>query len=157
MCTPGNRAGVIRTLSRDTQLVIPQGAVGRIVNQAPSQVRTPVGYGDELYELAPVDGGDILPGAAASAAGSAADNVFPSAHAGRYWHRSAPGEPPMIEAGQVITKGEPIGLIEVMKTFGRVLYEPTAGLPEKARVVRVLAGDGSEVSLGDPLIEIEPA
>jgi biotin carboxyl carrier protein len=53
--------------------------------------------------------------------------------------------------------GDPIGLIEVMKTFGRVLYQPDDTLLTRARVVRVLAADGAEVNPGDALLEIEPA
>jgi biotin carboxyl carrier protein len=43
-----------------------------------------------------------------------------------------------------------------MKTFTRVQYGG-AGLPERARVVAVLANDGDDVEQGSALFELEPA
>lgn len=158
LCSPGMDAGVIRTLGRATSLVIPAGVTGRIVSDPPERVHEPVGYGDPLYELAPldVDGGELDADAAAGGAESAG-RVFAAPHPGRFWHRAAPGEPPLVEPGDVLEDGVPVGLIEVMKTFGRVPYRPGDGLPARARVVRLVAADGAEVNRGDPLLEVEPA
>ena len=61
----------------------------------------------------------------------------------------------------MITAGQTIGLIEVMKTFTHLAYTPEDkggnALPTRARVVRIVAGDGDEVAEGDPLFEVEPA
>ena len=56
-----------------------------------------------------------------------------------------------------MSPGTPIGLVEVMKTFARIPYAAQGGLPERARVVRLIAGDGDEIQRGDPLLEVEPA
>ena len=48
-----------------------------------------------------------------------------------------------------------VGLIEVMKTFTHLAYTADGGLPENARIVRVLVGDGDEVREDDPLLEVE--
>jgi acetyl-CoA carboxylase biotin carboxyl carrier protein len=44
-------------------------------------------------------------------------------------------------------------LLEVMKTFHRVTYGGP-GLPDTARVVRVLIADGDDVNAGDPLLAL---
>jgi hypothetical protein len=43
-----------------------------------------------------------------------------------------------------------------MKTFTQVVYRADGVLPERARAVRWLAADGSDVNEGDPLLEIAP-
>jgi biotin carboxyl carrier protein len=70
--------------------------------------------------------------------------------------------------GLLLAPGQAVGLIEVMKTFAQVQYRPdvtgVAGatgkgrpLPERARIVRLIAADGAEVARGAPLFEVEPA
>src|SRR5688572_19734661 len=76
---------------------------------------------------------------------------------GRFYHRPAPGEPAFADAGAPLADGQPIGLIEVMKTFTHVPYSAGAGLPARARLVRFVASDGGDVRQGDPLIEVGPA
>ena len=152
---PGQRAGYLVTLGRARALVVPPGVSGVVTGERPEAVRAPVGYGTVLYEL---EGLDAL--GSASVAGDAAAQgddglVFASPQTGRFWHRQSPAEPPLIEAGMELSSGQAIGLIEVMKTFTQVTYKPTGALPERARVVRVAAGDGVEIAQGAPLFEVE--
>jgi biotin carboxyl carrier protein len=60
-----------------------------------------------------------------------------------------------VSPGAEIADGTPVGLIEVMKTFNHVVYRSSAGLPPRARVKRLVAGDGADVRQGDVLIELE--
>ena len=69
--------------------------------------------------------------------------------AGIFYCRPAPDEPPFKSAGEVVSVGETVGLIEVMKSFFPLEAE-TAG-----RLVRFLAKDGAEIEAGDVLAEIE--
>jgi acetyl-CoA carboxylase biotin carboxyl carrier protein len=71
--------------------------------------------------------------------------------------KRAPDQPPFVEVGALVEAGTPLGLIEVMKTFSHVVYQPTAGLPARARITRVLAEDGADLEVGTPLLEVEPA
>lgn len=156
--TPGAVAGTLVALGAATLLVVPAGAIGRIVSPRPERVREPVGYGQIVYELAPLDGAlgaFETTGAQAAASG---DGLFVRApHSGRFWQRAAPGEPPLVATGAVLEHGQAIGLIEVMKTFSHVRYEPVGELPARARVLRIVVDDGAEVSEGDPLLEVESA
>jgi biotin carboxyl carrier protein len=47
--------------------------------------------------------------------------------------------------------GQPVGLIEVMKTFNPILYGG-GELPDEAEVVALAAEDESEVRAGQPLV-----
>jgi biotin carboxyl carrier protein len=156
----GEVAGVLVTLGHAFELVVPEGVAGVVRNAAPEPVHAPVGYGAVLYEL-DVEARAAVPSAASVATSpeSTARGVlaFRSPSAGRFWHRTAPGEPPLASAGDVLEPGRAIGVIEVMKTFTLVQYAATGSLPARAKVVRVLAADGSEVADKAPLLEIEPA
>ena len=150
-------AGVVITLGETVELVVPSGVFGRVISPRPERVRAPVGYGDVLYELAPLES---IEGADTAAAGASADSgapVFPAPHSGRFWRRSSPSDPNFVDEGDAVEAGTTLGLIEVMKTFTHVTYAASSGLPERGRVARFLVGDGDEVTEGDALAEIEPA
>lgn len=155
--TPGAPAGVLTCLDVPHELVVPDGIIGRVVNARPERIQAPVGHGTLLYELAPVEEGGAF--AAEEGGLGDADNLLAvrAPHSGRFWHRSSPSDPPLIEEGRTLSAGSAVGLIEVMKTFTLLHYEPSGNLPERARVLRILAADGTEVDNGAALIEVEPA
>jgi acetyl-CoA carboxylase biotin carboxyl carrier protein len=69
---------------------------------------------------------------------------------GVFYLASSPGAPAYVMAGQQITVGHVIGLIEAMKLFNEIKSD-TAG-----RVIRVVAETGKLVKAKQPLIEVEP-
>ena len=154
----GQVAGVIRKLGQDFELCVPAGVSGRVLNARPELINAPVSYGSLLYSLAALSSEEPEAGPSSAAAlDSSGAPSFRSPHAGRFWHRPAPNEPAFVELGQVIQSGEPIGLIEVMKTFTHLNYEATGSLPQRAKVARILVEDGDEVSEGDVLLELQPS
>lgn len=157
--TPGMEAGVVRSLGRTFRLVVPEGVVGRVDSSPPGRVHEPVAFGTVLYELAPLDtrSGGVEDAGPKRRREERDDRIFRAPHAGRFWHSPSPEEPPFVTAGAELEDGQPVGLIEVMKTFGRVLYRAEDALPRKAKVVKVLVEDGGDVDAGDPLLELEPA
>ena len=54
---------------------------------------------------------------------------------------------------EYLAAGQTVGLIEVMKTFHRVLYGGPE-LPPSARIERVVANDGDDLSAGDVIVEL---
>lgn len=154
----GQAAGAIESLGVSSTLVVPPGVSGRIVSPPPQRVHEPVGWGSELFELAPIApvGG---PGDAAlgteSAPAAAGNLTVRAPYSGRFWQRASPSDPPYLAPGDVISAGARLGLIEVMKTFTHLHYEPGTRLPARARAVRWLVNDGDEIASEQPLLAIE--
>jgi acetyl-CoA carboxylase biotin carboxyl carrier protein len=153
---PGQLAGVILTAGRSIELRVPAGVHGRIANAPRPRTQAPVGYGDVLYELQPVDGA-VADELADQAAADESGLILKATQSGRFYHRPAPDEPAYASPGDELVDGQAIGLLEIMKTFSQVAYGSAAGLPGRAILVRFLAEDGGEIREGDGLIEVEPA
>lgn len=68
---------------------------------------------------------------------------------GQFFRRPDPAAPPFAAAGDSISAGSAIGLVEIMKTFTPVDAE------ESGHFVRYLVEDEDMVMPGDPLYEIE--
>jgi len=156
---PGQPAGALLTLGHASTLIVPADAHGVVTSASPASAREPVGFGDALYELAAVSGSSAAVSAAPRADESAREGslVLRSPQTGRFYHRPSPGDPAFVSEGSIVEDGRPVGLIEVMKTFSHVPYVATEGLPKRAKIVRMLAGDGADVKQGAPLLEVEPA
>ena len=157
--TSGQEAGSLLRLGHASVLIVPEGVAGQITTRRPERVHQPVSFGDVLYELAPFSDaqGDPLKAASQSEEDAGSALHFRAPQAGRFYHRPAPTDPPFVAAGDALEAGHPIGMIEVMKTFTHVTWTPVAPLPERARFVRYLVEDGSDVAEGAALCEVEPA
>jgi 3-methylcrotonyl-CoA carboxylase beta subunit len=150
---PGMPLGRLERVGGAVTLLAPQGVAG-VVCAAPLQ--GPVGFGQALLRIQPMDG--ALPMPVASAEELSTDLVVRAPQAGRFYHRPSPDRPIYVEAGDELKRGQTLGLIEVMKTFFQVrLGDPDtgAGLPERVRVVRHLVKHGADVAQGQPLLELE--
>lgn len=152
---PGQHAGALLAAAGATRLLVPDGVRGRVVNELRERVQAPVGYGEVLYELAPIDAGAGDAAAADVSAPGEEGLVLRATQTGRFYHRPAPDEPPYAELGSEVTDGQAIGLLEVMKTFSQVPYQAKGGLPARATLVRWLVEDGAEIRKGDALLEVE--
>lgn len=75
---------------------------------------------------------------------------IPSPLPGVFYRRPSPEEPPFVEEGQKVKKGDPIGLVEVMKNF----YEIHAN--ENGVLVRFLVNDQDVIDSGQPVAEVKP-
>lgn len=66
------------------------------------------------------------------------------------FHRApSPGAPPFVEVGQVIEQGQELFIIEAMKVFSTVKAD------RGGKVVGIVANDGEDVELGQPILELE--
>jgi acetyl-CoA carboxylase biotin carboxyl carrier protein len=55
--------------------------------------------------------------------------------------------------GDIVQHGQTIGLLEVMKTFNRLVYQGDA-LPERATIERVVPNDGDDVIRGNVILAL---
>lgn len=157
LVAPGEAAGVLTRLGTSFELRLPAGAHGAIVSDPPELVRKPVGFGDVLYRLAPLDAAHAPKTASPSKTEAPTSAlVLRAPQSGRFYHRPAPGEEPFVTVGAVVKDGQPVGMIEVMKTFSHVIWRATRDAPARVRVVALSAADGADVKAGDVLLELEP-
>jgi acetyl-CoA carboxylase biotin carboxyl carrier protein len=156
---PGSDVGVLDQLNRRFRLLMPEGAAGLVTDGLPPLRKVAVEYGQILFELQPVEAA-----AAAGTAGKmtardgkegaelAADaRTIVSPTDGVFYRKPSPDAPPFVEKGSRIKRGQPVGLVEVMKTFNQILYDGP-GVPDEAEVVEVRASDAQEVAAGQVLI-----
>lgn len=153
----GQDCGTLLVLGRAHTLVAPAGTRGRIANAPPERLHAPLSFGTCVYELEPLSAEPAAARAQAELARTSSALVLRSPQTGRFYHRPGPGEPAFVEAGRAIGEGQPVGLIEVMKTFTHVVHRASGALPASVRVVRYLVADGADVKQGQPLVEYESA
>ncbi|MCH2102130.1 MAG: hypothetical protein MK209_09435 [Planctomycetes bacterium] len=153
----GDDCGTLVVLNRMRRLVLPEGVAGFVANAPPKRKYEPVGFGTKLFELHPIDETNELGASIETTTPNQAVNglVITAPQDGRFYRRSAPGEPVFAEPGEDLQVGRTVGLLEVMKTFNPVKYQPGATLPNHARLVRFLVDDASDVEEGQALIEVE--
>ena len=82
--------------------------------------------------------------------GSEAQNGFISAPMpSRFYRSPAPDEPPFVKVGDIVAMGEPVAVLEVMKT-----YNPVEA-PFNCEILEVLAEDGEAVEYSQPLFRVK--
>ena len=159
LVVPSGRVGRLEVLGQLYVLVAPEGAHGLVLQQGPNpdgRARRPVGHGDVLMVLDPdVGRADAAHEAEVEASQQRDGAFFRAPSGGRFYARPAPDKPPFVEVGDEILTGHTVAVLEVMKTFNRIQYGG-AGLPDPARVVRIVPADGDDLGSGDPILEVEP-
>jgi biotin carboxyl carrier protein len=141
----GRPLGTLRVLGRRIVVVAPVRASGEVVR---IDSRGPVAYAEVLLEL-----GTRSAGRESAGAGSGPE-PHPGGHAvrspidGIFYRRSTPDAPNFVEVGDVVTPGQTLGLVEVMKTFNPIRSDVSG------RIVAFEAGEQQEVSVGAVLVVI---
>lgn len=154
---PGSVIGWLAQLNRRARLVLPEGVEAGIVSDLPRKRALAVEYGQRLFRLAPA--GEISlerPGAGAVRDGDEPverSGAVVSPTDGVFYRRASPDAPPFVEVGSRIKRGQPIGLVEVMKTFNHILYDGP-GSKDEAEVVEIRCADAQEVSAGEILMVV---
>lgn len=154
--TPGSRVGTLVQLGRRFDLVVPDGVSGQVTIVGTPHEGAPVEYGQTLFGLSPISSLTLSAVPVAGAASSAATGVLvvSSPTDGVFYRAPAVDAKPYVSAGDRVTTGQPVGLIEVMKTFNPIVYGG-AGLPDEAEVVAIVAADGQEVRAGQALVSLK--
>jgi len=152
---PAGRVGRLRRLNRFHALVLPEAVAGVVEDGHPDRSRG-VAFQEVLFRLRPLADAPTA-GPATTAAGHGVPDLPAGAHAilaptdGVFYGRPSPDAAPFVEPGSRVRRGEPVGLVEVMKTFSQIVYGG-AGLPEEAEVLEVRVTDGNEIAAGQALI-----
>ena len=148
----GQSIGTLDVLGVFSDLVVPGGVAGRVCNRiGGGQARVPVQYGDALLTISTAST-ESLAGATAQVNVDATDTLsFAAPMSGRFYSRPSPAEPPFVAAGDIVQHGQTIGLLEVMKTFNRLVYQGEA-LPARAEVRQVVPKEGDDVVRGEAIL-----
>ncbi len=93
----------------------------------------------------------------ASTSAAAAIDADPAQHpgavtspmVGTVYLQAEPGAPSFVSAGQSVSEGDTLLIVEAMKTMNHI------PAPKSGTVTRVLVGDGDTVEYGAPLVIIE--
>ncbi|HEX4825502.1 MAG TPA: biotin/lipoyl-containing protein [Candidatus Polarisedimenticolaceae bacterium] len=151
MVGPGSPAGTLRRLADRVALVVPDGVTGTVETVEVRELQAAIGFGDVLFAVhETVGAGSAKKSDAVRRDGRAV--VAPTD--GVYYRSPSPGAKGYVAVGDRVVAGQAVGLIEVMKTFSPIVYGG-ASLPERGKVVALLAQDGEEVRAGQPLVEVE--
>ena len=117
--------------------------------------RNPGGY--ETIPLQPTDTSiamstQSLPMETTDVQGSeqAQDNFINAPMPSRFYRAPSPEEPPFVKVGDVVSVGEPVAVLEVMKT-----YNPVEA-PFSCEILEILAEDGEAVEYAQPLFRVKP-
>lgn len=144
--------GRLRVLGRTYEVTLPPGVAGIVGERGHRDHRFSVAHGQTLLVLTPIAADGVS--RVDDAAGEGPDGLVQRATSdGVFYLRPSPDAPPFVEAGARLTRGQPIGLLEVMKTFSQVLYGGE-GLPETATVDEVLVDDAVEIEAGQPILRL---
>lgn len=145
--------GRIVTLGQAVPLTLPSDApTGRVRARATGRKRSAgVGHEQLLFTYGAEDASaDTATHGAATSGGL----VFRAPMAGRFYRKTSPDKPALVEVGEVVEPGRALGLVEVMKTFHRVAYGGE-GMPARVKITRALVQDGEDIAQGDALFELE--
>ena len=145
--------GILEKLGRTYSIIMPSLS-GVVSYDAPQHFPRPVGIGDVLFVVQQSEQGVAFAPPSQAAGVQISGLVFCAPLAGRYYDRPAPGQPPFLSQGDKITTGTTVCLLEIMKTFTRVVYGG-AGLPVNARVVEIIPVSGDDVEAGQPILHLD--
>lgn len=154
LLSAGQSIGAIDVLGVQKELVVPDGVAGRVTERiGGNRARVPVEYGDALLVISTASVADAAAAGASHPAAKEGALAFVAPMSGRFYSRPSPSEPAFVSAGDTVQRGQTIGLLEVMKTFNRLVYEGD-GLPEQATIERIAPNDGDDVVRGDVVLAL---
>ena len=155
---PGSCVGRLRCLNRRFELVMPDGVAGTVLPPTNARIE-PVGYGQLLFCLDPERTGPVSAASSKSSRGSVETGLPRGARAvtaptdGVFYSRASPAAAPFVRVGDRLQTGQPVGLVEVMKTFHQIVYGGP-GFPDQAEVLELRCKDGEEVRAGQALVVV---
>ena len=152
LVSAGQAIGTIEVLGVHRTLLVPDGVSGRVSQRAGGRrLRVPVQHGDALLTVLVASFSDSSNAGLEGISETEAALAFVAPMSGRFYGRPSPTEAPFVAVGDTVQRGQTVGLLEVMKTFNRLVYEGES-LPETAKVERVVPNDGDDVVRGEAIL-----
>lgn len=152
LVSAGQSIGTIEVLGVLRELTVPEGVGGQVTRRmGGARSRVPVQYGDALLAVSAAAMGRIDEASATAASETDGALSFVAPMSGRFYGRPSPNEPRFVAEGDVVQRGQTVGLLEVMKTFNRLVYQGDS-LPERATIERIVPRDGDDVVRGDVIL-----
>ena len=150
----GQVVGTLDVLGVLREVIVPDGLAGRVTQRVGGgRSRVPVQYGDALLAISTASMGGVAAAASAVIADSQGALSFVAPMSGRFYGRPSPTEPPFVAVGDTVQRGQTVGLLEVMKTFNRLVYQGDT-LPKQATVEDIVPNEGDDVVRGDVILAL---
>lgn len=150
----GQSVGTIDVLGVLGELSVPAGVAGRVIGRVGgTRSRVPVQYGDALLTVSTASMANLAEVGSTVPDEEGGALAFTSPMSGRFYSRPSPTEPPFVSAGDIVQRGQTVGLLEVMKTFNRLVYQGDA-LPDEAKVEKIVPSEGDDVVRGDVILAL---
>ncbi|MDA4843896.1 acetyl-CoA carboxylase biotin carboxyl carrier protein [Hoeflea poritis] len=155
------KTGIDQDLVRDLANILTETDLTEIeIEQDDLRIRvsrsgTPMAPATQIYAPAPVPAAPSAPVAAAAAAdaptesGANMSNAVTSPMVGTAYLAPSPDADPFVQIGQTVDEGEPVLIIEAMKTMNQI------PAPRAGKVTAILVSDAQPVEFGEPLLVIE--
>ena len=138
---------VERSFGDDDELKVRLSRAGSAAVAAPMAVAAPAPVA--VAPAAPAAPAAAAPEQATSAGGPDLSNAITSPMVGTVYLAAEPGSAPFVSAGDEVTEGQTILIIEAMKTMNQI------PAPRSGKVRAVLVENAEPVEFGEPLIIIE--
>ena len=151
---PGLVLGRLRRLGVWADVVLPRDVTGLVVPQVGDERRTAVecdqviAHLSDFHQEQAQEAGDAV-----SESSAVSNHIIAAPLDGIVYLRPSPEAAPFVVVGDVISEGQTLALIEVMKSFHPVRYD---GLYGQARIEQVAIVDSAEVESNAPLFFVIP-
>jgi acetyl-CoA carboxylase biotin carboxyl carrier protein len=132
------------------RLFIRRGQATTIIHAAPpaGQASVPMEYAPAPTRAAPLESRPAVE--AVVPVVEKKGQVLTSPFVGTFYRNPAPDQPPYIEVGSTVKKGQVLCIVEAMKLMNEIEAEAAGAVAE------VLVENGQPVEFGQPLFRIEP-
>jgi acetyl-CoA carboxylase biotin carboxyl carrier protein len=156
--TPDLKMGTFNQLQQFSNLVVPQGARGAVLEQLVADGVNKVQYRTPLLRIGAATAEQMAAaeedGEGSSNTSADGDIAVRSPTDGIFYRKPNPESPPYVAVGDVIEPGAQLGLVEVMKCFNQVRLEGDT-LPGRCEVIQIPVEDGCEVTFGQVLFVLK--
>lgn len=157
LVSAGQVVGTIDVLGALRELIVPPGIAGRVTEcVGGGRLRVPVEYGEALLVISSASMGDVADETSSVGVDTEGALAFVAPMSGRFYSRPSPTELPFVAAGDTVQTGQTVGLLEVMKTFNRLVYQDD-GLPAQAKVEKIVPAEGADVVRGEVILLLAPS